>query len=159
MVFQTSDIKGSKYMQKRHINSIILHCSASPPSLDIGASTIRDWHLERGFNDIGYHYVIRLNGKIEQGRPISRIGAHASGFNKHSIGICYVGGVNDKNECEDTRTDSQKFAMFLLCSRLVEQYNIQNVVGHRDLPRVNKCCPSFDVVSWWGKCLEILDHF
>lgn len=146
-------------MQKRSIDSIIIHCSASPPSMNIGASTIRKWHLKRGFNDIGYHYVIKQNGHIEVGRPIDKAGAHAVNFNKNSIGICYIGGVNEQNECADTRTDSQKFAMFLLCARLCEDYNIQTIVGHRDLPNVSKCCPSFDVVSWWSKCVEILDHF
>lgn len=134
----------------RHINRIVVHCSATPPTMDIGANTIRGWHvLERGWSDIGYHYVITRDGKIQIGRPLARTGAHASGFNKGSIGICYVGGVDSNMQPEDNRTDDQKIAMYELIVRLTERFpSIDHIGGHCDLPNVKKACPSFDVNKW-----------
>ena len=78
----------------RKIDRIVVHCSATTPTMDIGVGTIRGWHvLERGWSDVGYHFVITRDGEVQTGRPIERSGAHAKGFNKHSVGICYVGGL------------------------------------------------------------------
>ena len=89
----------------REIKQIHIHCSATKTD-NISASTIRRWHLQRGWSDIGYHYVIGLDGKIEAGRPVSKIGAHAKGYNKTSIGICYIGGLSENKRAKDTRTEA-----------------------------------------------------
>ena len=98
----------------RKINKIIIHCSATREGRNYDVAEIRRWHLKRGWSDIGYHYLIHLDGKIEEGRPIERMGAHTTGQNRNSIGICYVGGVeatrNSKGKFtpKDTRTLEQK---------------------------------------------------
>ena len=102
----------------RKINLIVIHCSDTYARMDIGVNEIRQWHLQRGFNDIGYHYVIRRDGAIEQGRPIEKPGAHAAGYNTNSIGICYAGGKGDNNQPEDNRTPEQKQAMYDLVASL-----------------------------------------
>lgn len=129
----------------REINLIVVHCSATTPLQDIGVKEIRDWHVnENGWSDIGYHYVIRRNGFIEDGRPIARAGAHARGYNKKSIGVCYVGGVNINGDPEDNRTQMQLQSLVTLLKKLVRQFPSAEVVGHCNLPGVAKACPSFD---------------
>lgn len=127
----------------RQINKIIIHCSATPEGKNIGATTIRGWHKERGFTDIGYHYVIRLDGTIEQGRPIEQIGAHCQGHNRNSIGICYIGGLSQKRQPKDTRTIAQRQAMKQLIQELQEQFPEVTIHGHREFAA--KACPCFDI--------------
>jgi len=129
----------------RPINRIILHCTATSESRDFSAADIDRWHRERGWRGIGYHYVIRLDGSIEQGRPIEQIGAHVKGHNADSVGIVYVGGLTaDGSQAKDTRTPAQKDAMFSLVARLCHEYSIpvNRVYGHREFSA--KYCPSFD---------------
>ena len=138
----------------RNIDRIVVHCSATPTKMDIGANTIRGWHvLERGWSDIGYHYVITRDGKVQNGRPLERSGAHSRGYNKHSIGICYVGGLNNDMESEDNRTEAQKVAMYDLIVDLCVRFpNVHDICGHCDLKGVTKTCPIFDVKDWlYGK--------
>lgn len=131
----------------RQIKQIIIHCSATPEGRNIGATTIRGWHKERGFNDIGYHYVIRLDGTIETGRPIEQIGAHCKGHNRNSIGICYIGGTEkDCKTPKDTRTPLQREALQQLCKQLKAEYPNATIHGHSDF--ANKACPSFNVEQW-----------
>lgn len=118
--------------------------------MDIGAATIREWHLARGFSDIGYHFVIWRDGHIETGRPLERIGAHARGHNSDSIGVCLVGGVNDEDEPEFNYTCRQMGALCNLVDALVEDFDIGQVLGHRDLPGVTKACPSFNAIAFFG---------
>ena len=107
----------------RQIKEIILHCSATPEGKDYTVETIRKWHLARGFNDIGYHYVIYRDGSIHKGRPIEKAGAHTTGHNSYSIGICYIGGVEKNGKTpKDTRTTEQKLAMYQLVYQLLQQY-------------------------------------
>ena len=141
----------------RDIDSIVVHCAATPPSMDIGVTIIRDWHVnERGWSDIGYHYVIRRNGKIENGRPIKRPGAHAKGFNHNSIGVCWVGGVAEGSSApEDNRTAEQSASLFTLLQELQAQFPGAAVLGHRDIKGVAKACPSFDVRQWYTQaCID-----
>lgn len=133
----------------RSINEIILHCSATPEGKDFTVDDIRKWHKQRGFNDIGYHYVIYRDGSVHNGRDINLIGAHCIGHNAKSIGICYIGGVaSDGKTPKDTRTPKQKEAMFKLVDKLMKQYNISldNVFGHYEF--ANKACPSFKMDSF-----------
>lgn len=128
----------------RKITEIIVHCSDTPEGRDDKAADIRRWHVQNnGWADIGYHYVIDLDGTIEAGRDIETIGAHCKGHNPNSIGICYVGG-RDKNtlEAKDTRTDAQKASLVLLLKYLRSRYPQARIYGHRDFS--DKACPCFD---------------
>ena len=131
----------------RKITEIIIHCSCTPEGRNIGATTILDWHKERGFSDIGYHYVIRLDGTMETGRPVEQIGAHTKGHNRNSIGICYIGGTEtDCKTPKDTRTKEQCKAMAELLKKLRKQFPNATIHGHSEF--ANKACPSFDVKQW-----------
>ena len=118
----------------RKINKIIIHCSATPKHKDFSAETIRDWHVKgNGWDDIGYHYVVRLDGSLEYGRPVQVPGAHCRGENKSSIGICYIGGMDEKmEEWEDTRTQEQKDSLVDLLKVLKKFHPEANIYGHRD---------------------------
>lgn len=131
----------------RVINEIIIHCSGTKDKVDIGAKEIKEYHttpppLGRGWKDIGYHYVIRLDGTVERGRLISKAGAHCFGHNSHSIGICYVGGLNQSGQPADTRTRAQKASLLKLITNLVKVYHC-DIHGHHDHNKA-KDCPCFD---------------
>lgn len=130
---------------------IVLHCSATRPSMDIGADWIDRIHRdERSFDSIGYHLVVRRNGVVEIGRPVDEIGAHARGWNHRSVGVCLVGGVreSDGETAEANYTGAQWRALYALVRDLLRRYPAATVIGHRDLPGVAKNCPCFDVATW-----------
>lgn len=133
---------------KRTIKYLVLHCTATPEGRNHTAADIDRWHKQRGFNEIGYNYVIQLNGTIELGRDVDKIPAHVENFNKESIGIVYVGGI-DKNTLKpkDTRTPEQKKALVELLKELRKLYPMANILGHRDFAGVNKACPCFDAIK------------
>lgn len=127
----------------RTINKIIVHCAATPEGKDFTVADITRWHKARGFRTIGYHYVIYRDGSVHTGRAESEAGAHVSGHNSHSIGVCYIGGIaSDGKTPKDTRTDAQKAALVALLKRLKAKYPAAAILGHRDLAA--KACPSFD---------------
>lgn len=127
----------------RAIKEIIIHCADTPEGRDDKAADIKRWHTqERGWSDIGYHYVIDLDGTIEPGRPLETAGAHCTGHNANSIGICYIGGCDKDMKPKDTRTDEQKAALLLLLKYLVAKYPGAKIYGHCDFAQ--KACPSFD---------------
>jgi N-acetylmuramoyl-L-alanine amidase len=128
----------------RDINYIVIHCAATKPSMDVPIERVRKWHLDRGWSDIGYHYYITRDGKIHKGRDLNIVGAHVSGYNKNSIGICYEGGINEKGDPEDNRTDEQKKSLLKVVKVLKFVFENAVVQGHRDFPNVKKACPSFD---------------
>lgn len=133
----------------RDIDLIVIHCSATAPSVDIGAAAIRSWHVvDNGWSDIGYHYVIRRNGSIELGRDANTAGAHARGYNKTSLGVCMVGGVDEQLNPEDNFAPEQYKSLEVLVRGLQAKHDCTRVEGHGDLPGVAKACPSFDVQSW-----------
>lgn len=153
-------------MRGTDIDAIVVHCSATREGQDIKASDIDKQHKERGFKMIGYHFVVDLDGTIEKGRPLTMNGAHCntkglSGkpYNSHSIGICYIGGLDKNGKAKDTRTAKQKVALHNLINSLIMQFPIKEVIGHRDAsPDKNgdgkiskiewiKACPCFDVRS------------
>lgn len=107
---------------------------------------IRRWHIERGFSDVGYHYVIHLDGTVSYGRPLPLPGAHCKGHNAHSIGVCYVGGCDKQMRPHDTRTAAQRTAMLQLVRHLKQQHPKATIHGHYEFDR--KACPSFDVEAW-----------
>lgn len=130
----------------RDINEIIIHCSATPEGKDYTVDTIKQWHLQRGFNDIGYHYVIYRDGSIHNGRKEEIAGAHCTGHNAKSIGICYIGGMDSSNKKpKDTRTSSQKESLLKLIKELKTKYPKAKVYSHNKYAA--KACPSFDATS------------
>ena len=133
-------------VNKRTIKELIVHCSATPEGKDYSIDTIRQWHLQRGFSDIGYHYVIYRDGSIHIGRDESIIGAHCTGHNTNSIGVCYIGGcASDGKTPKDTRTTEQKQSLVKLLKELKTKYPQASIHGHRDFS--NKACPSFDATK------------
>ncbi|WNH52453.1 N-acetylmuramoyl-L-alanine amidase [Stenotrophomonas oahuensis] len=136
-------------MTPENVKYLVVHCAATRPSMDIGVKEIRQWHLQRGFNDVGYHYVIRRDGTLEKGRKDSVVGAHAQGYNAKSLGICLVGGVSERdvNKPEANFTPQQYHELKFLLKRLRETYPNARIVGHREL-NSGKACPSFDVQEW-----------
>ena len=133
-------------VNKRTIKELIVHCSATPEGKDYNVDTIRQWHLQRGFSDIGYHYVIYRDGSIHIGRDESIIGAHCTGHNTNSIGVCYIGGcASDGKTPKDTRTTEQKQSLVKLLKELKTKYPQASIHGHRDFS--SKACPSFDATK------------
>ena len=131
----------------RKISLIVIHCSAVRPDQSSSAAQIDTWHRQRGFHlGIGYHYVIRRNGEIEEGRPEYMVGAHCVNHNSHSIGVCYEGGLDIRGQPADTRTEEQRKAMRQLLEELHGRYPRALIVGHHDL-NPHKDCPCIkDVV-------------
>lgn len=130
----------------RTITLIVIHCSAVPPGRQSSAKDIDNWHKDRGWKGIGYHYVIRRDGSIEKGRDITEVGAHCYPHNRHSIGICYEGGLDEHGKEADTRTPAQKVALRELVGQLHQQFPKALIVGHHDL-EPSKPCPCFEVVK------------
>ena len=127
----------------RNINKIIIHCSATPEGKNFTVKQIDACHRQRGFNGIGYHFVIYLDGSVHVGRALAKAGAHCKGYNAHSIGVCYIGGVaSDGKTPKDTRTDAQKASLVKLITELRQQFRNASVHGHREF--ANKACPCFD---------------
>ena len=131
----------------RTINEIIVHCSATPEGQNVTAADIRRWHtVGNGWNDIGYHFVVRLDGTVEPGHPLAQTGAHCRGHNARSVGICYAGGVAaDGRTPKDTRTPAQRAALLTLLRELKQQFPGAAIHGHRDFAA--KACPSFDATA------------
>lgn len=130
----------------RNITTIIIHCAATKPTMDIGAKEIEQWHRARGFFGIGYHYVIRRDGTIEMGRPLEKAGAHAEGYNADSIGICMAGGIDNKGKPQNNFTDAQWDSLAKLTKDLVQSYGALKIIGHNEVAA--KACPSFSVQKW-----------
>ena len=141
---------GLKPLAPEDVKYIAIHCSATHPGMDIGVTELDRMHRNRGFLKIGYHFVVRRNGQIEIGRPITERGAHVEDFNHCSIGICMVGGVDASKRMkpENNFTKAQFDSLGVLVSQLQLQFPKATVQGHRDFPNVAKACPSFDVKDW-----------
>lgn len=128
----------------RKINSIIVHCSATQPKKSINAKTIRKYHVESNkWKDIGYHYVIKVDGTIENGRPVEQVGAHCQGHNADSIGICLIGGIDKSGKSVNNFTQEQFESLKSLVADLRQKYGRLLLFGHRDFS--NKDCPCFEV--------------
>lgn len=141
----------------RQIDMIVVHCTATRPEWQSDQTTeakvaeVKKWHTDKGWSDVGYHYLIDRNGVIVEGRPVERAGAHAKGYNATSIGVAIFGGhggtAND--EFEENFTDAQDRSLRRLIAQLRMEFpNITQIVGHNDLPDVTKACPTFRVNKW-----------
>ena len=138
-------LHSSQYQNYRRIDLIVIHCSATRATQRYTVDDCRRDHRARGFADIGYHYYITRDGVVHRGRALYQVGAHAAGYNAHSIGICYEGGLDIRGRPADTRTSEQKDTLQKLLERLKTDYPQIRVLGHRDLPGVKKVCPCFEV--------------
>ena len=144
---------------KRTITDIVVHCTATRAWQDFDVDDIRRMHKAQGWADIGYHYLVKLDGTIQQGRDVDIIGAHVSGHNAHSIGVVYVGGLDNQGKAKDTRTENQKCALLNLMMDMRRLYPKAKISGHRDFsPDKNgdgtitpdeyiKACPCFDAIT------------
>ena len=148
-------------MTPRIVDTVVIHCSATPPEMDIGADEIRRWHVEeRGWDDIGYHVVIRRDGGVEGGRSPRLAGTHVRGHNQRSIGVCLVGGSRDDGAPDTPHpyfTPAQ-WRTLLIVPRIVETWARNGaidlapdwrILGHRDLDP-KKACPCFDAGSFFA---------
>lgn len=146
-------------MIHRKIELLVIHCSATPEGSQLTPEALKRMHLARGFSDTGYHYYITRDGRLHACRPLEQPGAHVKGYNRHSIGICYEGGLDRQGRPCDTRTPLQREALRRLVGQLARQFPGARVCGHRDLsPDLNgdgilqpgewvKQCPCFDVAT------------
>ena len=123
---------------------LVVHCSCTRVSQRVTVDDIDRWHRAKNWAMCGYHWVIYQDGSIHQGRPEKYAGSHVRHYNQHAIGICYIGGMDDKGYYADTRTPEQKAALYFLLKDLKEAYPQAKIVGHRDFPNVAKSCPNFD---------------
>ena len=137
--------------------AIVIHSTATKADMDhVDAEWVHDEHLKRGFFLIGYHFVVKRDGTVEEGRPITRRGAHTRGHNDYTIGIAYAGGLSDDGKAEDNKTQAQEDAIATLVANLLVKYeDITDVVGHRDLHGTATECPSFEVSTWLKKYTTI----
>lgn len=165
MAVRAGQLTGMKKSSRR-IDEIIVHCTATPAGRDYTVADIRKWHKEKGWSDIGYHYVIYRNGECHDGRDVNVIGAHCQGHNSHSIGLVYVGGMTaDGKKAADSRTVAQADALLKLLIELHRLYPSAEIKGHRDCSKDQngngiieewewmKECPSFDVRKCYQKVL------
>lgn len=147
--YETSpNTNGNIGKSKRNIKEIIIHCTDTPAGKSVSIQEIRRWHKARGFSDVGYHYVIDVDGTVMTGRNIDLIGAHCTGHNANSIGLCYVGGRDKAGpgfKNVDTRTDAQKASLLKVIKEIKKHYPGAKVHGHREFAA--KACPCFDVQS------------
>jgi N-acetylmuramoyl-L-alanine amidase len=132
----------------RAITGVVIHCTATPEGRDHNAAEVRRWHMgpPNYWSDIGYHYVVKLDGTIEKGRSEWMVGAHVIEANSGTLGVVYVGGVSaDGMKPRDTRTPAQQIALVDLCRALIARYpTIKRISGHNDWTNA-KACPSFKV--------------
>lgn len=136
-------------MLRKRTDFLVVHCAATPKHLDVGAEDIRMWHRDQGWSDIGYHFVIRRDGKVESGRPESEVGSGVYGHNYNTLHICLVGGIDRAGKSENNFTSSQFDSLKRLLTEKLKVYPGAKVQGHRDFPGVSKDCPSFDTITWW----------
>ena len=142
---------GSFYQNYREVTLLVVHCSATRCDRHFSVEALRRSHLARGFADIGYHFYITRDGEVHICRPVHQIGAHATGWNGKSIGICYEGGLDADGRPADTRTPEQTEQFILLLMRMVKIFPGVRIRGHRDMPgSIPKACPCFDAEGVFG---------
>lgn len=133
--------------KRRETRYIVIHCAATPPDMVVTAEMVDRWHKQNGWAGIGYHYLIRRDGMIEPGRPIDDQGAHVSGHNQYSVGICLAGGIDSRKRPENNFTPQQWASLKAILRQLRGIYPSARILGHKDL-NPGKACPCFDVAAW-----------
>lgn len=136
----------------RLINELIWHCTATPEGREVSVKEIDKWHKDRGWAGIGYHMVVHLDGRVEAGRPIEKVGAHVAGHNTGTIGYVYVGGITKSGASKDTRTPEQKAAMLRITKEAIKKYKLKKITGHRQYAA--KDCPCFDAFKEYNHLIS-----
>jgi len=136
-------------MIKRELtDTIAIHCSATPATMDIGVEKIKEWHVkDNGWDDVGYHFIITRNGLVESARPEEMQGAHAPKVNHRSIGVCMIGGSDTNGDWSNNFTDEQWVTLKSLLLNLTKKYEIKKIIGHYQVDDKKKC-PSFNVPEY-----------
>ena len=139
-------------MIKRELtDTIVIHCSATPATMDIGVEKIREWHVdENHWDDVGYHHIIKRCGTLEPARPEEMQGAHAPKVNDRSVAICLIGGSDANGGWSNNFTDAQFVSLKSLILDLIKRYEIKKIIGHYQVDD-KKECPSFKVPEWLEK--------
>lgn len=135
-----------QFKQRESTDTIFVHCSATKPSQNVGVREIRQWHKERGFLDVGYHFIIKRDGTVDAGRDEMAVGSHVKGHNHNSIGVCLVGGIDDKGKFDANFTPAQMQSLRSLLVTLLAKYKGAVLRAHHDV--APKACPSFDLKRW-----------
>ena len=130
----------------RKVTLIVLHCDGIRPNQHNSVKKIDAYHKSKGWKGIGYHFWVNRQGQVFTGRRLDEVGAHVVGHNKHSIGICYEGGLDSAGNPADTRTPQQVRALRELVERMHAYFPNALIVGHHDLNPM-KPCPCFDAVT------------
>lgn len=142
-------LPSSEYARRKSTDTLVIHCADTPAKMDVDVTDVREWHvLERGWLDVGYHIFIKRDGTIQEARPIWTVGAHVEGHNSTSIGVCMAGGSDGKGNEQNNFTEAQWESLRATVRALIHAYPITTICGHRDFPKVQKYCPSFDVTAW-----------
>ena len=126
--------------------AIFVHCSATKPSQDVGVREIRQWHKQQGWLDVGYHFIIKRDGTVEEGRPVDVVGSHVKDWNSKSVGVCLVGGIDDKAKFAANFTPAQMHSLKVKLEELKALYPQAVIKAHHDV--APKACPSFDLGRW-----------
>ena len=138
-------------MDKRQItDTIVIHCTQTPADMDVDVAKVTEWHTQRGFDTIGYHYLIKRDGTLQTGRDESLVGAHAVAVNGTSIGVALAGGGTADMGWENNFEPIQFETLKSIIIKLKDKYNIQKIIGHSEVEST-KQCPSFDVQGWLDK--------
>lgn len=142
-----------KKLNKKKLEGIILHCTATQADKSVTVKSVRNWHKARGFSDIGYHFLIGTKGELWAGRSLEYQGAHTKGHN-NAIGVAYCGGVDNYGQPKDTMSDAQEATFLRLVETLRAGYGKLPILGHNEFS--SKACPSFDVIEkfGWEVCLR-----
>lgn len=135
-----------QFKQRQATDAIFVHCSATPPTMDIGRETIEMWHKQQGWLAIGYHFIIKRDGTVEEGRPVNVVGSHVKDWNSKSVGVCLVGGINAKGQFEANFTTAQMNSLRNKLADLKVLYPQAEIKAHHDV--APKACPSFDLQRW-----------
>lgn len=136
-----------QFKPRERTDAIFVHCSATKAGQNVGVREIRQWHKEQGWLEIGYHFVIKRDGTVEAGRDEGAVGSHAKGHNHNSIGVCLVGGIDEKGRPEANFTPQQMNALRSLLTTLLAKYPGSVIRSHHEV--APKACPSFKVKHWW----------
>ena len=135
-------------IKREKTDTLAIHCSATPATMDIGVEKIKEWHVkENGWEDVGYHFIITRSGELQTARPEEYQGAHAPQVNFRSLAVCLIGGTDNNQQWENNFTKEQFDSLKSLILDLIERYEIKKIIGHYQVDDRKKC-PSFDVPEW-----------